>query len=452
MISSTKRIIICTVLLFCLVFTASCSGFGWQPTPDDNGQNGGQTAPPTNQGGSQAGGTSDTQQGGQSNESQKPQFCPGTNAPDILDSISAADLPLLSTVAIDARLDLKTSYPYYDDYYYDDYYYDDYYGSDKTTEYTSYGSGVIFEIDREAGDAYVFTNFHVVYNKDEVNTGGFSDTISLFLYGMEEAQYAIPAKVVGGSMNYDIAVLKVEGSEVLKNSLAVAATFGDSEKVRVKDEVFVVGNPEGYGISVTDGIISVESESLVMTGADQRTSITLRVMRTSAAINDGNSGGGLYDTVGRLVGIVCAKRMGSDVDNIGYAIPINLAKALADNILKNCEGVNNTSIKRANLGIKIEAFSSGLVTDGAGNLIIREEVGVKSHFDTSLLTDTVEVGDIITAITVDGVKTEVTRYHHVTDSMLAASAGSTVTLTLSRQGTVFDVTVTIPDSAVSTIK
>ena len=255
----------------CLVFTASCSGSLWQTAPD-NGQSGGQTAPPTNQGGSQAGGTSDTQQGGQTQDSEKIQFCPGTNDPDVLGSISAADLPLLSTVAIDARLDLRTSYPYYDDYYYGDYYY----GSDTTTEYTSYGSGVIFEIDREAGDAYVFTNFHVVYNKDEVNTSGFSDTISLFLYGMEEAQYAIPAKVVGGSMNYDIAVLKVEGSEVLKNSLAVAATFGDSEKVRVKDEVFVVGNPEGYGISVTDGIISVESESLVMTGADERTSITDR--------------------------------------------------------------------------------------------------------------------------------------------------------------------------------
>lgn len=442
-----KRVIICAVLALCLLFTTSCSYTLGLLINDGSGAGsaGGQDQPPqTNQqGGSNAGGTSDTQEGNQNDDSDEIKFCPGTNDPSALDSLDPATRTLLSTVAIDAKLDVRTSYPYYDDLYYD---------NDTTTEYTSYGSGVIFSLDREAGDAYVITNFHVVYNKDEVNTGGFSDTISLYLYGMENPQYAVPAKVVGGSMNYDIAILKVEGSEVLKNSMAVAATLGNSEEVRVRDEVFVVGNPEGYGIATTEGIISVESESLAMTGADGRTGITLRVMRTSAAINDGNSGGGLYDAEGRLIGIVCAKRTGAEVDNIGYAIPVNLAKALADNILRNCDGVNDLSVKKCVVGIELVTASSGLVSDGKGNLIIREEVKVSGLLENSLMTDKMQAGDIITAVTVDGVKTEVTRTYHITDAMLAANAGSTVTITATRDGTSFDATVTIPETAVNSVK
>ena len=450
---STKKIIICAVLALCLIFTTSCSytlgllinnGSG---AGTAGGQN--DTPPQTNQqGGSNAGGTSDTQTGGGSSDSSEPKFHPDANDPAVPDTLDPATRTLLSTVAIDARLDLRTSYPYYDDYYYGDYYYE----SDTTTEYTSYGSGVIYSIDREAGDAYIITNFHVVYNKDEVNANGFSDTISLYLYGMEEDQYAISATVVGGSMTYDLAVLRVEGSEVLKNSMATAAALGNSEEVRVLDDVLVVGNPEGYGISVTEGIISVESEPLSITGADGRTGITLRVMRTSAAINDGNSGGGLYDTDGRLVGVVCAKRMGADVDNIGYAIPVNLAKALADNILRNCDGKSNLSIKKCAIGIELAVASSGLVPDGKGNLVICEEVRVDKLLANSLVDDKIRVGDIITAITVDGVKTEVTRKYHVIDAMLAANVGSTVTVTATRDGTTFDTTVTIPETAVNTVK
>ena len=446
---STKKIIVCAILALCLAFATSCS-YTLGLLINDGGGAGSanvQNQPPQSnqQSGSSAGGTSNTQTGGGSADSGELKFHPDANDPTVLDTLDPTTRTLLSTVAIDAKLDLRTSYPYYDDFYYGG-------SSDTTTEYTSYGSGVIYSIDREAGDAYIITNFHVVYNKDEVNANGFSDTISLYLYGMEEEQYAISATVVGGSMTYDLAVLKVEGSEVLKNSMATAAALGNSEEVRVLDDVLVVGNPEGYGISVTDGIISVESEPLSMTGADGRTGITLRVMRTSAAINDGNSGGGLYDTDGRLVGVVCAKRMGADVDNIGYAIPVNLAKALADNILRNCDGKTNLSIKKCTIGIELAVASSGLVPDGKGNLVICEEVLVDKLLENSLVDDKIQAGDIITAITVDGVKTEVTRKYHVIDAMLAANAGSTVTVTVARDGTTFDTTVTIPETAVNTVK
>ncbi len=395
-------------------------------TPESDGTN-----PPASNTGSEGQGDG----GSEGDTSNSPIYYPGANDTSDIDGLTPEMRTLLSTVAIDAKFDIYSSYPY----------------SDSTSEYTSYGSGVIYKLDRAAGNAYVITNYHVVYNSGEVNTGGFSDTINLYLYGMEHSQYAIPAKVIGGSMNYDIAVLEVKDSDVLKNSMAIAASLGDSDTVRVFDDVSVVGNPEGYGISATDGSISVESESLSMVGADGRTAISLRVMRTSAAVNEGNSGGGLYSADGRLIGIVNAKRTGDDIDNIGYAIPINLAEKVAENILRNCDGESSLSVKKCLIGIGLSAASSGLVTDGEGNLIIAEQVVVAS-VEQTCITDKFKVGDIINSITVDGKTVTVTRVHHITDVMLDASVGSVVVINATRDGVSFDVTITLPESCVSVVK
>ena len=93
--------------------------------------------------------------------------------------------------------------------------------SSNTQSVTSAGSGVIYSLEKENGNAYVITNYHVVYNADSVGTettAHVSDNISLYLYGGELSSGAIRATYLGGAMNYDIAVLKVEGSEVLKQS------------------------------------------------------------------------------------------------------------------------------------------------------------------------------------------------------------------------------------------
>ncbi len=82
----------------------------------------------------------------------------------------------------------------------------------------SAGSGVIYRID-EDGSAYVITNHHVVYENDSTAENHISNDISIFLYGMEGSNYAIPAVYVGGSQNYDIAVLKIENNSILKTRL-----------------------------------------------------------------------------------------------------------------------------------------------------------------------------------------------------------------------------------------
>lgn len=308
------------------------------------------------------------------------------------------------------------------------------------------GSGVIYKIDKEKGDAYIITNMHVVYLN-----GGAAKTISVYLYGMENSAYAIPATFVGGSVTYDIAVLKISGSEVLKNSYATAITVTSSDNVRVFDRVFAVGNAEGAGLSATEGIISVENENIDITAADN-TLTSLRVMRVDAPVNHGNSGGGLYDEVGRFIGIVSAKEVSEDVDNMGYAIPSDLVIKLADNILRNCNGTTSTQVVKPLMGITITAVVTGVEIDEGGTLCKVQMVEVTEVSAGSLATGKVLTGDIINSITVDGATTKVYKVYHVTDAMLDANEGSTVSLNITRGEETVNVTFTIAKSNLTLVK
>lgn len=180
-----------------------------------------------------------------------------------------------------------------------------FFGNNKESkEYGSAGSGVIIGGDKEKGEAYIITNYHVVYDADaDVK---ISNKIFVYLYGQELDKYKISATYIGGSMSYDIAVLKIQ-SDVYKESNAHAATIGKSGDMTVGDSVIAIGNPNAGGIAVTQGILSMESEYITMTAADNVSTVQIRVMRVDAAINGGNSGGGLFNDSGELIGIVNAK-------------------------------------------------------------------------------------------------------------------------------------------------
>ena len=311
---------------------------------------------------------------------------------------------------------------------------------------TSAGSGVIYSVDKEKGDAYIITNCHVVYGGGKT----VSKDIKVYLYGMELSSYAIPATFIGGSVTYDIAVLKISDSEVLKNSYATAVEFESSDNVRVFDKVYAVGNAEGAGLSATEGIVSVTSENISLSGADGST-ISLRVMRIDAAVNHGNSGGGLYDENGKLVGIVSAKEVSEDIDNMGYAIPSDLVKKLADSIIRQCNGTV-TQISKVKKMITITSYVSGVEIDSNGGVYQVELVEVTNVSSGSLADGKVMVGDTINFITIDGVKTVVTRVHHFTEAMLAAKSGSIVVLNVNRKGETIDITFDVTDSALTTVK
>ena len=324
-------------------------------------------------------------------------------------------------------------------------------GATGSKEKASYGSGVIYWLDKNNGDAYIITNYHVVYYNQSNTENGISNNISVYLYGQESESYAIPATYVGGSMNYDLAVLKVDGSRVLAESNAMATTFADSNNVAVLDQAIAIGNPEALGISATLGHINVDSEYITMEGADGVTAISVRVMRMDTAVNSGNSGGGLFDSQGNLIGIVNAKL--TDSDNMSYAIPSSLVKSVVDNILYYCEGTTRENVYKCYLGVTVEAKRLYTEYDAeTGKVYKREEITIASFENGSIAKGILAVGDIINSITVDGVIYEVNRMYIVVESMLNARVGSTVTVNVTRGSETMDLVINITEGSVSVIK
>ncbi len=310
------------------------------------------------------------------------------------------------------------------------------------TYFQALGSGVIYSLDKERGDAFVLTNFHTVYMTDD--SDGWADKCELFLYGREYDELAIEATVVGASSTYDICVLKVEDSEILRTSHVEAAEFSSTDHVSPGDSVIVIGNANGEGISVTSGIISVESEYITMTSPrDERTLVRYRVMRIDAAVNGGNSGGGLFDIQGRLIGIVNAKTVSEEIENMGYAIPCSLVKKIITNIERNCDGKNKNLIK-STIGVTVEISDSYSYYDEAlRDICIKETIKISSVVSGSSADGKLKRGDVLKKIEYDGVVYEVNRMHDATEIALLFQEGKTVVYTVVRDGSETEVSVTI---------
>lgn len=183
----------------------------------------------------------------------------------------------------------------------------------------SLGSGVIYSLDKGTGNAYVITNYHVIYSKDQSGKYGIASKISLYLYGGYVSTRTISATFCGGDMDKDVAVLRVTGSNVLRDSSARAAQIGNSEILQRGERIYALGNANGEGFSVTGGVVSVPLETITDNLRADNETITLPEIRIDAKINHGNSGGGLFNAKGELVGIVNARNE-SEV-SVGYAIP-----------------------------------------------------------------------------------------------------------------------------------
>lgn len=218
----------------------------------------------------------------------------------------------------------------------------------------------------------------------------------IYLYGYQEAEYKLNATFVGGSADNDIAVLKIERENISQELASIffdsgyynKVTVGDSTDLVGGEQVIAVGNPliptekteqgfiDALVLSSTTGVVSAISNTTAFESIiDSTKTVNMRLIRVDAAINSGNSGGGLYDLYGKLVGIVNSKMASSSYDNVGYAIPVNVAVGIADQVIKQCEGINpssaNTRIKRLEsqgLGFDVENGSSKskLITNSNG--------------------------------------------------------------------------------------
>lgn len=333
--------------------------------------------------------------------------------------------------------------------------------ADFGSEGVATGSGVIIQADREAGDMYVVTNCHVVCMRNEV-----SDDVHVFIYGREYSmvesggetfinsasidQYGIEAEVIGSSYTYDVAVLKVTGSSAVRSSDILAAEWSTDENVYVGASVYAIGNAASGGISATNGIICVDSEDITIdmydTPSNYSDDFTYRTIRTSVPIYSGNSGGGLFNSEGELVGLINSKTVvasdGEYSDNISHALPGANVRRAARSMIDAYERTGRASrgVVRAMLGVTVELQSSEAYMNNQTGLVeIVDHCVVREVSSSSIAYGKVEAGDAITHITIsdgEGVKedADVTRLYNVSEIMLSAREGDSVAITVERRG------------------
>ena len=366
---------------------------------------------------------------------------------DVTVSISSTDTAiaaavakgLRSTVSIEAH-HTKNEYNFFT-------------GMTSTSNYTSEGSGVIYTLDDQNGSAYIITNHHVVYDSKSNAAGGISNNIKVYIYGSEYSGQSFPATYVGGSMTYDIAVLRVENCEALRSEFPFACEVADSNTIAVGETSIAIGNAEGLGICVTSGIISVDSESITMNMADGTATVSRRVIRIDTAVNHGNSGGPLFNDNGKLIGIVSAKLETSSVDNIGYAIPSNVACAVADNIIDNCANTTSKTVQLATLGVTVTPKNSEARLDTATGKITKiEQSEIVSTTPGSAADGKLLVGDILVSAELNGSCQPITRNYQLIDTMLEIRVSDTLTIVVLRDGVEVSVSVTFEADDISSVK
>jgi len=227
----------------------------------------------------------------------------------------------------------------------------------------SAGSGVI--VDAKSG--YVLTNHHVIKDAREVQ-------VTL------KDNRRLPAKVVGSDAGTDIAVLRIEATDLAE------VKFGDSDALEVGDFVVAIGNPFGIGQTVTSGIVSALGRSGLMPEGYED------FIQTDAPINPGNSGGALINLRGELVGINTAiiGPSGGNV-GIGFAVPTNMARAVMQQIIRFGE------VRRGRLGVVMQDLTPDLAKTLAAT--VRTGVVLSSVVpDSPAAQAGLKVGDIVTAI------------------------------------------------------
>jgi len=280
---------------------------------------------------------------------------------------------------------------------------------------TAEGSGIII-----SEDGYILTNNHVINSSSTSSyySLGEATKVSVYLYN-DETEYE--ATIVGTDEETDLAVIKIE-----KTGLQ-AAELGDSDSVTVGEFAMAVGNPLGMQSSVTAGMIGAVNREI--TGSDGK---KYKLIQTDAAINSGNSGGALVNSKGQVIGINTLKIASTGVEGMGFAIPINSAKPIYEQL------ITYNKVKRPYIGITGRDLSKelaeknnlpeGVYVVGVEEFSAAEKAGIQP-------------GDVIIRVNGEEVKTmnklnEIKNEHQI---------GETITVTINRNGKEKDVKITLQE-------
>lgn len=289
-----------------------------------------------------------------------------------------------------------------------------YFGTETVNAVT--GSGFIV-----TENGYVVTNYHVIKDAYE---GGYK--VSVILYNGE----SYPAEIVGVREEFDLAVLKIDASGLS------AATLGSSDDLLVGDAVYAIGNPLGeLNFSMTTGSVSAKDRSITTIDKTTNKSTTNVMFQIDAAVNEGNSGGPVYNDKGEVVGIVTAKYSDAGVEGLGFAIPISDVVDIIDQLVNvgyvsgmASFGITANTVDSATASYYNMAEGAYVLTVNEGSC--SEKAGLK-------------VGDIITAI--DG--TAITSSSELVNAKKNYRAGDTVTVTVYRTGEYIDLELTFDEES-----
>ena len=275
------------------------------------------------------------------------------------------------------------------------------------------GSGVII-----SSDGYILTCAHVV-------DGASNITVTI-----GDKDYT--ATLVGEDITSDIAVIKIDANGL------TPATVGDSDGLKVGQNVMAVGNPLGeLGGTVTGGMISALNRSVTIQGSSSVN--TMSLIQMDASVSPGNSGGGLFNMNGELVGIVNAKSSSSDAEGLGFAIPINDAIKVAQELLENGYVTGRPYLGITYLAVTDAQTASQLGVNAYGVYVVEVVKGGPAE------KAGLQAGDRI--VSVDG--TEIASKDDLGTLMQKHAAGDTLSITIAREGQMQTVNVTLGEKTAS---
>lgn len=275
------------------------------------------------------------------------------------------------------------------------------------------GSGVII-----SSDGYILTCAHVV------------DGASTITVTIGDKDYT--ATLVGEDTTSDIAVIKIDADGL------TPATVGNSDGLKVGQSVMAVGNPLGeLGGTVTGGMISALNRSVTIQGSSSVN--TMSLIQMDASVSPGNSGGGLFNMNGELVGIVNAKSSSSDAEGLGFAIPINDAIKVAQELLENGYVTGRPYLGITYLAVTDAQTASQLGVNAYGVYVVEVVKGGPAE------KAGLQAGDRI--VSVDG--TEIASKDDLGTLMQKHAAGDTLSITIARDGQMQTVNVTLGEKTAS---
>ena len=280
------------------------------------------------------------------------------------------------------------------------------------------GSGVVM-----TADGYIMTNNHVIDGASKITV-----TTS------DDKEYE--AKLVGTDSITDIAVLKISAKNL------TPATYGNSDQLAVGDMAVAIGNPLGeLGGTVSAGIISALDRELAIDGK------TMTLLQTDASINPGNSGGGLFNGDGQLIGIVVAKSSGSNVEGLGFAIPINKAADVAQQLMDKgyvsdqpSTGMSYAESSQGNGAAQFFGNSQDSQSQSSSTAVYIQEVT-----GTNAKKAGFQSGDLVYAV--DG--TRITSFNTLSSIVTSHKVGDKLTYTIVRGNQTKEIKLTLEEKKAS---